>query len=174
MAETTESAETAETAETTENSKAKLIIIIVAILAIDIIGGMLIGTKVIIPMLYPVEEFEEVSLDMVATSDDGIKQPGIKHVLEPINLNPTNSNGEILSIEIVLEANDQLIVDEMVSRDVEIRDKLSSYLSFRTVDDLNNQANWIQYKEEMADIVNNSLSEGRISAIYVPSKIIQF
>ena len=82
--------------------------------------------------------------------------------------------GDILSIDIVIEAVDQEVVDELVLRDIEIRDKLSSYLAFKTVDELNNQENWEEYKKEMVDIVNRSLSSGTVSALYIPSKIIQF
>jgi len=152
----------------------KLLIIILAILAIDIVGGLFVGMKVIIPMLYPTQETESSSEETTEITESGVSQPGIIHALDPININPRNSSGDILSIEIVLEATDQKVIDELTMRDYEIRDKLSSYLAFKTATELNDQANWEQYKKEMVELINGSLTAGQIMGLYIPSKIIQF
>lgn len=161
--------------EEKKSSKMKMLIIILVVLAVDIIGGLVIGMKVIVPMLYSNPQTEEVENQEDAEQEDGPAEPGLKHALEPININPRNSMGDILSIDIVLETADQTVVDELVLRDFEIRDKISSFLAFRSVDELNNQENWDSYKQEMLTLVNNSLSsEGEVTAIYIPNKIIQF
>ncbi|MFC1512333.1 flagellar basal body-associated FliL family protein [Candidatus Latescibacterota bacterium] len=130
--------------------------------------------KVIIPILYPTEETETSREETSEVEGVGTGQPGIIHALDPVNINPRNSSGDILSIEIVLEATDQSVIDELVARDYEIRDKLSSYLAFKTASELNDQANWEQYKKDMIELVNNSLTTGQITGLYIPSKIIQF
>ena len=156
-----------------KGSMMKMLIIIGVVLLVDVVGGFLIGTKVIIPMLYDTEDVA-AEQEEVEESGDAPAAPGIKHELEPININPRNSMGDILSIDIVLEATDQAVIDELTLRDIEIRDKLSSFLAFKSVDELNNQENWDGYKSEMIGIVNQSLSSGKLSALYIPSKIIQF
>ena len=162
-------------ADEKKGSLTKLLIIVLVILGVDIVGGLIIGVKVIIPMLYKTEVTDTSEGEAKKENkEDTPDAPGIKHSLEPINLNPRSSNGEIFSIEIVLEATDQAVIDELTLRDYEIRDKLSSYLAFKTVADLNNPENWEQYKKDMSDIVNKSLSAGEISALYIPSKIIQY
>ena len=160
-------------AEEKKSSMMNIIIIIVVVLLIDIVGGFLIGTKVVIPMLY---DSEVVIEEQEETEENGNipAAPGIIHELEPINFNPKNSAGDIMSIDIVLEATDQDVIDELILRDIAIRDKLSSFLAFKTVEELNNQENWEGYKTEMIDIVNKSLSSGSLSALYIPNKIIQF
>ncbi len=152
----------------------RTLIIIAVIIIIDLVGGFFLGAKVIIPMLYKPESLIEETKSEENTDKETPNTPGIKKALEPINLNPSNSNGEIFSCDIVLEAEDQAVIDELDLRNYEIMDKLSTYLSFKTVEQLNNQDNWEQYKREMFDIVNSSLTNGKITAIYVPSKIIQF
>ena len=152
----------------------RTLIIVGVILVVDLVGGYLLGAKVIIPMLYKPESLIEETKAEEKNDKDTPNMPGIKKALEPINLNPSNSNGEIFSCDIVIEAEDQVVIDELDLRNYEIMDKLSTYLSFKTVEQLNKQENWDQYKQEMFDIVNNSLTDGKISAIYVPSKIIQF
>jgi flagellar basal body-associated protein FliL len=162
-------------ADEKKGSLTKLLIIVLVILVVDIVGGLVIGVKVIIPMLYNTEatgtESDKVKEE---AKEDAPPAVTIKHSLEPINLNPRNSSGDIFSIDIVLEATDQLVVDELTTRDYEIRDKLSSYLAFKTVDELNNPENWELYKKEMMEIINKSLTAGMITGFYIPSKIIQY
>ena len=152
----------------------RTLLIVAVVIVVDLVGGLILGAKVIIPMLYKPESLIEEAKVEETDDENAPGMPGIKKALEPINLNPSNSNGEIFSCDIVLEAEEQLVIDELDLRNYEIMDKLSTYLSFKTVEELNTQGNWGQFKREMFDVVNGSLSEGKITAIYVPSKIIQF
>jgi len=165
-------------AEGNKNSLIRLLVIILIIAAVNIIGGFLVGTKVIIPIIYKNEELTEniESPDMNREMRSGSKEPGTKIPLDSINLNPANSMGEIFSCDIVLEVETgkQGVIDEINNRDSEIMDKLLTYLSFKTVDELNNPNNWERFKQEMYDIVNSTLASGRITSLYIPGKIIQF
>ncbi len=154
-----------------------MIAIIAVILIVDIIGGYILGKKVIVPMVYKNDEMLESFETREEASQRGISSiPGTKHPLDTINLNPAKSVGEILSIEIVLEYDPENISvgEELTARNTEIMDNLSTYLSFKTVDELNNPNNWDRYKRDMFDIVNGILQKGKIQNIYIPSKIIQF
>ena len=157
------------------STKSMIIIIFIVMLVVNI-GSFLIGAKVIIPMFYEKEELSDISEDSdFETSDQsGTQAPGIKKALESINLNPAGSSGEIFSCDIVLEAPDQMVVDEITSRDYEILDKLATYLSFKTVNELNDPNNWTQFRQDMLDIVNTVLTEGKIVSLHIPQKIIQF
>jgi flagellar basal body-associated protein FliL len=151
----------------------RLLVIILVVLGIDIVGGLLVGVKVIIPMLYPTEVTAPKPEKISESSASAMTAP-VQHALDPININPRNSNGDIFSIEIVFEANDQKVIDELTLRNYEIRDKLSSYLAFKTIPELNDQVNWDKYKTDMMQIVNDSITSGDIMALYIPSKILQF
>jgi len=153
----------------------KLLVTILIVLIVDIIGGYIIGTKVIIPIFYKTEELVEYNeLSQEEKGGEAPRVQGIEKALDAINLNPANSIGEIFACDIVLAAEEQIVIDEITIRNYEIMDKLATYLSFKTVEELNNPNNWEKYKEDMFDIVNDSLESGKISYLYVPSKIIQF
>ena len=165
-------------AEGNKNSLIRLLVIVLIIVAVDIIGGFLVGKKVIIPIIYKNDELTEniESPDMDRGMRRGSKEPGTKIPLDSINLNPAGSSGEIFSCDIVLEVETgkQEIIDEINNRDSEIMDRLSTYLSFKTVEELNDPNNWERNKQDMYNIVNSLLTSGRITSLYVPGKIIQF
>ncbi len=154
----------------------KLLVIIFIVLIVDIIGGYIIGSKVIIPVFYKTDELAENNVVSDESTEKGgeAKVLGISKPLDSINLNPSDSNGEIFACNIVLEAENQIVIDEITLRNYEIMDKLSTYLSFKTVYELNDPNNWEKYKKDMFDLVNSSLTSGKITYLYVPFKIIQF
>lgn len=148
--------------------------LIFAVLLVNIVGGYFIGTKVIIPMLYkPDEMFETTEVPEEGASQE-VTAPGVTKALDSINLNPRNSSGEFFSIDIVLETQDEAIIAELNERNFEVLDKLSTYLSYKTVDELNDPMNWEKYRKEMIVILNKMLRNGTITYIHIPQKIIQF
>lgn len=152
-----------------------IIIILIVMLVVNIVS-FLVGVKVIIPMFYESEEIIDTVQE--SSSETGIQSgtrvPGIKKALESMNLNPAGSSGEIFSCDIVLEAPDDVVVNEITTRDYEIMDKLSTYLSFKTINELNDPNNWVKFRKDMLNIVNSILTEGEIIALHIPQKIIQF
>jgi flagellar basal body-associated protein FliL len=165
-----------------KGSVVRTLVIIIVIIIVDVVGGYFIGTKVIIPMLYKNEDVAG-NPDAKAENDkDKKNKKGEKSAvavvlqknLEPINLNPAKSGGEIFSCQIVLVSEDQAVIDEITAKEIDIRDKISTYLSFKTVPELNEPANWEAYRKEMIDIVNKCLTAGKISSLLIPQKIIQF
>ena len=153
-----------------------IIIVLVVILFVNI-ASFLIGVKIIIPMFYSEDEFLEATQAAEPSQDvesGGERQRGIKKDLASINLNPAGSGGEIFSCDIVLEAENELVEAEITRRDYEIMDRLSTYLSFKTIAVLNEPKNWDKFKKDMLDIVNSILTDGEITSIHIPQKIIQF
>jgi len=151
-------------------------VIILVILIIDIIGGYFVGKK-LLTYVYNTEGLHESiegesSEDKKGTGESG--QLGTMINLEAINLNPANSTGEIFSCEIVLEVMDELIAAELTSRNAQVLDKLSGYLSMKTVEELGDAKRWEIYRKEMTDIINSVLTNGDISNLYIKQKIIQF
>ena len=151
-------------------------IIILVILLVDLIGGYFIGKKVL-NYVYNTEgmvENVEGQESETEKNKEDTGTPGTMIPLEAINLNPANSNGEIFSCDIVLEAKDPAVVAELTSRNAQIMDKISTYLSLKTVQELNDAKSWDNYRKEMTDLINSMLSDGNISNIYIKQKIIQF
>ena len=159
--------------------KKKLItygVIILVILIIDIIGGYFVGKK-LLTYVYNTEGLRE-SIEGESSDDkkgdDESGQLGTMINLEAINLNPANSMGEIFSCEIVLEVMDELIATELNNRNAQVMDRLSGYLSMKTVEELGDAKRWEIYRKEMVDIINSVLTNGDISNLYIKQKIIQF
>jgi flagellar basal body-associated protein FliL len=150
----------------------KIAVIAAVILVVDVIAGYLI-LKIVIPKVY---KTEEVSAEKKGKDKKTPSVPGLQKALAPINLNPANSAGEILSAEIVLEAgaDDQLVIDELTAREAQIQDILSTYLSFKTVAELNDISKREQFKKEMLDKLNAVLKQGKLTGLYTKSWIIQF
>ncbi len=155
-------------ADEKQSTVMKIAIIALVVLVVDVIAGFVI-IKFIIPQVYkteaPAEEKSGKGKDAQA--------PGIQKALAPINLNPAGSNGEILSVEIVIEG-PQEVIDEATAREAQIQDALTTYLSFKTVAELNDITKREDYKKEMLDRLNSILTVGALGSVYAPSWIIQF
>lgn len=150
--------------------------IILVILIIDIVGGYFVGKK-LLTYVYNTDELQENIEDESSEEqeDNGESgQLGTMINLEAINLNPANSMGEIFSCEIVLEVMDELLATELNNRNAQIMDRLSGYLSMKTVEELGDAKRWEIYRKEMVDIINSVLTNGDISNLYIKQKIIQF
>lgn len=146
-------------------------IIVLVVLVADVVGGYLIF-KFAIPMVY--------KSDQAASSGEGKKkekESGGSSILAPLDniiLNPANSNGEILSTEIVFETHDQSVVTEVADHEAQIKDSIITYLSYKNVQELNDVSKREQFKKDIIDRVNSLLKEGKVTGIYTKSWIIQF
>ena len=150
--------------------------IILVILIIDIVGGYFVGKK-LLTYVYNTEGLQESIEGESSEENEGdgeTAELGTMINLEAINLNPANSMGEIFSCEIVLEVMDELIATELNNRNAQVMDRLSSYLSMKTVEELGDAKRWEIYRKEMVDIINSVLTNGDISNLYIKQKIIQF
>ena len=158
-----------------KNTLLTYIIVILVILAINLFGGYFIAQR-ILNYTYRTDDLNtltEKKSENIETNQVSIL-PGTPVPLDPINLNPANSNGEIFSCDLVLEAKDPLVVKELSDRNVQIVDKIANYLSLKTVQELSDAKMWDQYRNEMIDLINSVLTTGKISNLYIKQKIIQY
>ena len=163
-------------AASTKNALLIYIIIILVILAVNLIGGYMISKR-ILNYTYSTD-----SLDTMTESKSEEKSPtqaagppGEPVQLDPVNLNPAGSSGEIFSCEIILEANTVVAAElKLPTKNAQIMDKLVGYLSLKTVQELGDAKMWDQYRKEMTDLINSVLTTGKISNLYIKQKIIQF
>ena len=148
-------------------------IIVVAVLAVDVVGGFLIF-KFAIPMVYKSDSAVSVFEGKKEKEGKGTLEVPLLKPLEPMVLNPANSSGEILATEIVLEAHDKAVIDEITVREAQIRDGILTYLSHKTVAELNDITKRDQFKKDILDRVNSQLRSGKATGLYTKSWIIQF
>ena len=160
-----------------KNTVLKYIIAILVILAINIFLGSIIAKK-ILDTTYNTEELDTLNSND-GESDDGDDgdSESFGQSVGPIdiNLNPRNSSGEIFSCSISLELPEDDENDEFTKRTNQIMDKLSSYLAMKTVEELNDQKQWDNYRKDMMDIINNEIfNKSKVINLFVTSKIIQY
>lgn len=159
------------------NKMVKWAAIVLAVLCFDVVAGVLIGKKLLVPKLYGTEEFaeqQEALDDQKEKPAADTTAPGIVRQLDPINLNPARSNGEIFSCELTIEANDQKVIDEVAVRNSQIKDIILTYLSYRTVEELNDVTNRTLYRDELKEKINSVLTSGDISNLYITQWILQY
>ncbi len=158
-----------------KNTFLAYIIVILVILAVNLFGGYFIAQR-ILNYTYRTDELNtmtEKNSDGVESNQDS-ELPGILSPLDPINLNPSNSNGEIFSCDLVLETKDPLVIAKLNELKVQIMDKIANYLSLKNVQELSDAKMWDQYRIEMIDLVNSVLKPNKISNLYIRQKIIQY
>jgi flagellar protein FliL len=151
----------------------KILIIAGIVLVADVVGGYLI-IKFVLPMFYKTETAAgQTEKKDKKKKGKEVEAPKVKP-LEPIALNPANSSGEILAVEIVLEAHEDGVIEELTLKDAQVRDIVITYLSSRTVAELNDITRRELFKKDMLLKINGVLKSGKVTALYTKSWIIQF
>lgn len=156
-------------------SRLRIIVLIVIILQIDIVGGYFIGKKLIIPGIYKTYDTVEKMENSDSKGKKGGKEkPGLLKEIEPVNLNPANSTGEIFSCQLTLETKEREVIDELTIRSPQIKDIILTYFSFKSIQELNDVSKREEYRKELIDNINSVLTNGIISNLYVTQWILQF
>ena len=152
--------------------------IILAIVIVDVAAGLFIGTKLLMPKLYSVEGDAELTelqdADTSGGEGGGSALPGFTLPLEPINFNPSNSDGEIFSCEMTLATDSREVITELNSRGPQIKDIILTYLSFNTAQELNDVSKRRQYRNDLVASINSVLTNGKITDLYITQWILSF
>lgn len=158
-----------------KKSMMNFMLIIVALLLIDFIGGYVIVKKFVIPKSYEVPTLQNGNAD-TNRSEDGSAEatsPGLPFELEPINLNPANSDGDIFSCQFTLEADEPAVIEELNQRIPQIKDIILNYLAVKTIPELSDVAQREEYRKELIQRINAVLMSGKIKNMYITQWILQ-
>ena len=79
----------------------------------------------------------------------------------------------VVQASFVVEASDQLIMDEMKLRETQFKDLFISYLRKHTMDQLSSMEFQLKSKRELALEINKMLNAGSIDSIYYSGFFIQ-
>jgi flagellar basal body-associated protein FliL len=150
----------------------KIALIVAIVLVADVVGAYLI-IKFAIPALYNTQE-SAASKEKSKKKDAKAESPGEQRALEPINLNPANSAGEVLATEIVIEAEQKSVIEEITLRDAQVRDIIQSYFASKTVVELSDISRRGQFKKDLVSSINAVLRSGKVSSLYFKSWFIQY
>ncbi|MFC1692529.1 flagellar basal body-associated protein FliL [Candidatus Latescibacterota bacterium] len=158
-----------------KGSVGNVILIILVILGVDIIGGYIIAKKLIIPYVYNTgESLEGTENSEIEIEIGKSEMHGFVKDLGSFNFNPANSSGEILSCQLILATDAQGAIDELTTREPQIRDIILTYLSLKSIQELNDVTNREGFKRDLIDRVNSVLTSGKISDLYITDWILTF
>jgi len=146
---------------------------ILGILAIY--GGFIMSKYTLIPNYEEVQaqKLEEEFIEE-ALSETLNRSFGFAKEFKNIMVNPAGSKGmNVVQASFVVETSDQLILDEMNSRDTQFKDLFISYLRRHTMDQLASMEFQLKSKRELALEINRMLNAGNIDSIYYSGFFIQ-
>jgi len=158
-----------------KKSMMSFMIIVVAILLLDIVGGYVIVKKFVIPQAYeaPTMQSGKVETTEAEEGSPEATAPGLPFELEPINLNPANSDGDIFSCQFTLEADDQVVIDELNQRVPQIKDIILNYLAVKTIPELSDVVQREEYRKDLIQRINAVLTSGKVKNMYITQWILQ-
>lgn len=155
----------------------KFAAIILLILLVDVVAGYLIGTKLLMPRFYSEDpqltQLKESGTAPPVAEGEDVTLPSFTHPLDPVNCNPAESAGEIFSCEMTLAVDSQLVVDELVARAPQVKDVILTYISSKTIADLNDVTRRTEYRNEMITKINSVLTKGKVTDLYITQWILQ-
>ena len=146
---------------------------ILGILAIY--GGFIMSKYTLIPNYEEVQaqKLEEEYMEE-ALMESLNRSFGLSKNFKDIMVNPAGSKGlNLVQASFVVETTDQLIMDEINSRETQLKDLFISYLRRHTIDQLASMEFQLKSKQELALEINKMLNAGNIDSIYYSGFFIQ-
>ena len=179
MADENEAIENQESTEKKKNKEEGSPIIMYAVLGIlgvlAIYGGFIMSKYTLIPNYEEVQaqKLEEEYMEE-ALAESLNRSFGLAKEFKDIMVNPAGSKGlNVVQASFVVESTDQLIMDEISSRETQFKDLFISYLRRHTMDQLASMEFQLKSKRELALEINKMLNAGNIDSIYYSGFFIQ-
>lgn len=108
--------------------------------------------------------------------DSGTPEPieyGQFKELQGLIINPTNSDGRFLMLNIGLETAEPAVLEELDQKDIVVKDTILRLMSERTVQELGDITRRDTLKQVLIDALNGILNNGKIDRIYFTQYVIQ-
>ena len=100
--------------------------------------------------------------------------PASVHQIENLVVNPASTNGaRFLMVTTAIVVKDASAVEELASRDAEIRDRIVDLLSSRTIEELGDPSRREALKTDLAAAVGALFPEGVVKRVLLPQFVIQ-
>jgi flagellar basal body-associated protein FliL len=99
---------------------------------------------------------------------------GFVHVIKDLTVNTRESKGRRFVVaEYAIEAKEKSVINEVKSREPQLRDEFIKYLRNRTVDQILDAGFQEDSKSDLMTIVNKRLNSGKIDSLYYTKLIVQ-
>ena len=120
------------------------------------------------------EAHEEASGEEGAEGEQGAASAKSVHLLDNIVLNPAASGGtRFLLVSVAFELKNAAAIEEMKSRDAELRDLVLVALGSKTVEQLSDMSQREALKSELRAVAEKTSKKGSIKRVYFPQFVIQ-
>lgn len=94
--------------------------------------------------------------------------------IENMIINPAGSSGKrYLLVSLGLESQSPVVLEEIKTKDVVVRDTVLKVLGVRTIDELADINRRNELKSQIRDAINGVLSEGEVSRMYFTQFVLQ-
>ncbi len=109
---------------------------------------------------------------------DNIESEGKSHTkffsVKHIVINPYGTNGRrFLAMDMSIGVNNKSVINELTEKDAQLRDKLNTLLSRKTVAELTNIVSKRKIKRDIRSLLNKMLDNGEVSEIYFTKYVLQ-
>jgi len=98
---------------------------------------------------------------------------GLIHTLEGIIVNPTDSRGKVLLLDIGFETGDEDVVAELGTLEPLLRDNINTFFSAQRLPVLTDISMREKIREKVMEIVNYHLTEGKVGHVFFIRYVLQ-
>ena len=148
------------------------ILIIVIVLIILSVGAFFV-TKI---FLWPKYSAYKAAKEIAAVEAEKKLVPamGLIHIINNITVNTLGSGGRRYIIaEVALEVSDQVVVDEIISREPQIRDEFIRYLRRQTAQHVLDLGFQERSRRDLTKLLNARLNSGKVDSMYYVKLLLQ-
>lgn len=161
---------------------AKLVRVVVAIsLVVLLITGAFILTRYVLLPTYQNYKIRKELNKQIAPKNETPSKPkkkktemGIVYEIKDVTVNTFGSDGRRFAVlEIALETHEPNVINELKSRDPQIRDLLIKYLRTRTAEQMLDIDFQESSRRELTEQINQRLSTGKVDSLYFTMLVVQ-
>lgn len=141
------------------------IVIIVGIVLIILAAGI---------SYFIATQFADTGNDEEVAEENGEEVPDIgeTYALDEFTTNLSNDGRRMLQVEVILELAEGTSTSQIEERRTPIRDSIISIIRGQTLEELDSDEGYKEFKEDIKDAVNQYIDEGEVLNVYFDSFII--
>ncbi len=148
------------------------ILIIVIVLIILSVGAFFVSKTFLLPKYQAYKEAKELAA--IEAEKNAVPTMGLIHIIDNITVNTLGSGGRRYVIaEVALEVQDQLIIDEIITREPQIRDEFIRYLRRQTAQHVLDLGFQERSRRDLTKMLNSHLSSGKVDSMYYVKLLLQ-
>ncbi len=148
------------------------ILIIIIVLIILSVGAFFVSKIFLLPRYQAYKAAKEI--EAVETAKNIVPSMGLIHIINNITVNTLGSGGRRYIIaEVALEVADQTIIDEIISREPQIRDEFIRYLRRQTAQHVLDLGFQERSRRDLTKMLNKHLNAGKVDSLYYIKLLLQ-